>query len=44
MGEGGETSFWEEPWVEGGILSTKFHRLFTLVVGKRAMVAELAVY
>lgn len=28
IGNGEKTSFWNDPWVEGGLLRSRYHRLF----------------
>lgn len=41
VGCGSDTLFWHEPWVEGGLLSTRFNRLLNLTDKKMARVANL---
>ncbi|KAL8552555.1 hypothetical protein ACS0TY_001300 [Phlomoides rotata] len=41
MGDGGNTSFWEEGWVGGQQLKSRFKRLFLLNLDKHASVREM---
>lgn len=37
---GKSTLFWHEPWLEGGKLSSRFSRLFSLSVNMQVSVAD----
>lgn len=39
VGNGEQTSSWSDPWVEGGLLCNRFHRLFLLTTNKEETVA-----
>lgn len=41
VGNGDETLFWEDLWVEGGILHDIFRRLYHLTSVKNIMVANM---
>ncbi|KAJ9564748.1 hypothetical protein OSB04_000714 [Centaurea solstitialis] len=40
VGNGEDTKFWEDVWLEGGCLKNKFGRLYQLEVNKRALIAD----
>ncbi|MCI18579.1 DNA-directed RNA polymerase, partial [Trifolium medium] len=41
VGDGTETFFWTDAWLEGTPLCVRFRRLFDLSVNKSSMVAEM---
>jgi hypothetical protein len=41
VGDGSDTFFWTDPWVEGILLCERFGRLFDLAETKRCTVAEM---
>jgi hypothetical protein len=42
VGDGSDTFFWTDPWVEGGPLSEQFGRLYDLAETKQRTVAEMS--
>lgn len=41
VGNRENTTFWNEPWVEGGLLRERFARLYSLSLDKEVLVADL---
>lgn len=44
VGDGQNTLFWKDPWLEGGPLNVRFRRLFSLSMDKSGMVANLVIW
>jgi hypothetical protein len=43
VGDGKNTLFWNDPWVDGDTLKDLFRRLFEISLDKEARVAEMIV-
>jgi hypothetical protein len=43
VGDGRNTFFWKDPWIDGGMLCNLFRRLFDLSLDKEVKVAEMIV-
>lgn len=41
VGNGQDSSFWKDPWVEGGALDSRFARLFSLSLENMGKVADI---
>lgn len=41
IGNGLDTHFWTDPWVDGVLISVRFPRLFKLTIDSSVMVAEI---
>jgi len=41
VGDGAQTLFWWDPWIDGLVLKNSFSRLFDLATNKMATVAEM---
>lgn len=41
MGDGNNTLFWWDPWIDGVMLKNTFSRLFDLSINKMVTVAEM---